>query len=57
MNIGTPNSTTPTSGINCDVTNCYYNGAGNVCTAKKIKVGPQYAASSGDTICVTFKPK
>ena len=44
-------------GITCDVTNCAYNGESHICTAKQIKVGPQYAASSADTICVTFKPQ
>ena len=44
-------------GITCDVTNCHYHSGGNLCTAKQIKVGPQYASSSADTICVTFKPQ
>lgn len=43
-------------GVCCDVTNCYYNEQ-TACTAKEIKVGPQYAASSADTICATFKPR
>lgn len=42
--------------IQCDVTNCYYNEQKNCC-ANEIKVGPQYAASSADTICATFKPR
>ena len=41
--------------IVCDVTNCVYNDDKKHCTAKQIKVGPQYASSSADTICVTFK--
>ena len=41
--------------IVCDVTNCVYNNEDRHCTAKQIKVGPQYASSSADTICVTFK--
>ena len=43
------------SRIVCDVTNCVYNNDKKLCTAKQIKVGPQYASSSADTICVTFK--
>lgn len=42
--------------IICDVTNCVYNDTNKKCTAKQVKVGPQYAASSADTICATFKP-
>lgn len=42
-------------GVHCDVTNCHYNDQKS-CTASNIKVGPQYAASSADTICSTFKP-
>ena len=41
--------------IVCDVTNCVYNDDNRHCTAKQIKVGPQYASSSADTLCVTFK--
>ena len=41
--------------IICDVTNCVYNDDNRYCTAKQIKVGPQYASSSADTLCVTFK--
>jgi len=44
------------SRIVCDVTNCVYNNERKLCTAKQIKVGPQYASSSADTICVTFRP-
>lgn len=43
-------------GIHCDVTNCYYNEQKG-CVADNITVGPQYAASSADTICSTFKPR
>ncbi len=42
--------------IVCDVANCVYNDCNHHCNAKQVKVGPQYAASSGDTICATFKP-
>lgn len=44
-------------GIICDVTNCTYNHENKICTANQIKVGPQRADSSDDTICVTFKPE
>lgn len=47
----------PIDGITCDVTNCVYHEEGSLCTAREIKVGPQYAASSADTVCATFKPK
>lgn len=43
-------------GIRCDVTNCHYNDQ-QCCVANEIKVGPQYAASSADTVCATFKPR
>ena len=42
--------------IHCGVTNCVYNEDQKYCSAKQIKVGPQFASSSADTICVTFKP-
>lgn len=45
------------SGVKCEVTNCVYNDKKEYCTAKEIKVGPQYASSSADTICATFKPE
>lgn len=44
------------SGISCDVKNCQYHQEGHKCTAREIKVGPGYAATSSDTICATFKP-
>ena len=43
-------------GIKCDVTNCHYNDMNHKCTAREVSVGPQYANSSADTICATFKP-
>jgi hypothetical protein len=46
----------PLYGITCDVTNCYYNEH-QTCCAEEIKVGPQYAASSSDTVCATFRPR
>ena len=44
-------------GIQCDVANCTYNEKQSFCTAKNIKVGPQFASSSNETACVTFKPR
>ena len=43
------------SRIRCGVTNCVYNDSQKYCTARQIKVGPQFASSSADTVCVTFK--
>jgi hypothetical protein len=45
------------NGVYCEVTNCVYNADKKLCTAKSIKVGPQFAASSADTVCDTFKPQ
>jgi hypothetical protein len=44
-------------GIVCDVKNCKYHDCDTHCTAKEILVGPSNAQHSGDTACVTFKPK
>ena len=44
-------------GIHCDVQNCYYHDADTYCTAEQIAVGPNCAGCSGETLCVTFKPK
>jgi hypothetical protein len=44
-------------GIVCDVKNCKYHDCDTHCTAKEILVGPANAEHSGDTACVTFKPK
>lgn len=53
---GTSMNSEKLDGVHCEVTNCVYNKNKSTCTAKKIKVGPQFAASSADTICDTFKP-
>lgn len=42
--------------ICCNVENCVYHSGETTCTAKTIDVGPQYASTSQDTVCVTFKP-
>lgn len=44
-------------GISCDVKNCTYHDGKHFCTAGQISVGPASACTSGDTACVTFKPK
>lgn len=44
-------------GIVCDVKNCVYNESDRKCCAQKIEVGPNFAVSSADTICATFKSK
>ena len=44
-------------GITCDVKNCQYHTGECHCTAEMIKVGPNFACSSAETICATFKPK
>jgi hypothetical protein len=43
-------------GIECNVTNCYYNKNQKLCSAGQIKVGPQNAVTTDDTICATFRP-
>lgn len=49
------NMETPT--VHCDVKNCAYHKDNDICTAGKIKVGPNHAISSTDTVCDTFKPE
>ncbi len=44
-------------GICCQVNNCYYNDKNHRCTAKEIKIGPQFASCTSETICSTFKPQ
>ncbi len=44
-------------GIKCNVQNCVYHDRDTYCTAGEIAVGPQNANASGDTLCVTFRPK
>lgn len=44
-------------GIVCDVKNCVYHEPDRKCYAKQIEVGPNFAVSSADTICATFKSK
>lgn len=55
MNDNKQGQSQTTGRIVCDVTNCVYNNDQRHCTANEIKVGPQYASSSADTLCVTFK--
>jgi hypothetical protein len=42
--------------VQCGVSNCQYHLNGNKCSAKQVRVGPQFASSSQDTVCDTFKP-
>ncbi len=42
--------------IICNVTNCAYHEPNDSCSAKEVKVGPQFASSSEDTLCSTFRP-
>ncbi len=44
------------NGVRCEVKNCHYHDHNHFCTAPEIKVGPQFANTSADTICATFKP-
>ncbi len=44
-------------GIKCDVKNCVHHTMDNCCDAGKIEVGPMSAASSKDTVCITFEAK
>jgi hypothetical protein len=43
--------------IHCDVKNCHYHDKADNCMASKIDVGPNFACSSSDTVCSTFKEK
>ncbi|MBR6549488.1 MAG: DUF1540 domain-containing protein [Clostridia bacterium] len=43
--------------IHCRVENCVHHKHEDCCTASHINVGPQYACSSADTVCSTFKPQ
>jgi len=52
-----PNPENCMEGVRCEVNNCCYNDHNNRCTAKEIKVGPQFASCSGETACATFKLK
>jgi hypothetical protein len=50
------NNTAGINGIVCDVNNCVYNRQ-RTCHADQVKVGPQFAASTSDTVCDTFRPQ
>ena len=43
--------------ISCEVGNCAYNKDKKYCTASAIKVGPQFASTTAETNCATFKLK
>ena len=38
----------------CD---CVYHCADNCCSAEKVHVGPKNAATSAETVCITFRPR
>ncbi len=42
-------------GITCDVVTCQYHTGEGHCTAGHIKVGPNQAEVSRETLCTTFK--
>lgn len=44
-------------GVVCEVSNCVYHDCKSACTADTIKVGPEHANSSADTVCSTFRPR
>lgn len=44
-------------GVSCTVSTCTYNSTGNICTAKRIKVGTEYAEKKAETFCATFENK
>ena len=46
----------PTS-VTCEVVNCIYNKDKQYCEAPSIKVGPQYARTTAEPNCATFKAK
>lgn len=45
------------SGVRCEVKSCTYHNSNGYCEAETIHVGPQFAVSSQDTVCATFKNK
>ena len=47
----------PNPGVGCDVTACKYNTIDCRCTAEKISVQNENAASKGETYCSTFCPR
>ena len=54
---GVQNEPKHIQGISCDVKNCTFHDGQHYCTAGQISVGPTHAETSGETACVTFKPK
>ena len=47
----------PNPGVGCDVTGCKYNTIDCRCTAEKISVQNEKAATKGETYCSTFCPR
>ena len=44
-------------GVGCDVTNCKYNTIDCRCSANRISVQNEHAATKGETYCSTFCPR
>lgn len=44
-------------GVSCDVENCAYHDAGNICTAASIDVKNESAVTKAETFCGTFTPQ
>lgn len=57
MNKNCANGKCVNEGITCDVKNCQYHSGECNCTAEMIKVGPNFACTSAETVCATFKAK
>ncbi len=59
FNVSEQNGTLPKhiKGVICDVKNCVYHDGDGFCTANRIKIGPEYANRSSETVCGTFKEK
>ena len=47
----------PNPGVGCDVTNCKYITIDCRCSASRISVQNEKAASKGETYCSTFCPR
>jgi len=43
--------------VGCDVKNCIYHSANDICTADRILVENQNANQKVETFCATFTPK
>lgn len=52
-----PNDCSCIPGVVCDVKNCVHHDGQRYCSAEQINVGPNFAVSSADTACATFRGK